>query len=180
MTVQPAHSRIFISLGSNLGDRFLHIETANEMIERKIGRIVARSSLYETEPVGVICQPPFLNQVIEMRSALGPVEVLESCLSIEREMGRVRNVIKGPRVIDLDLIYYGSQRVRQTGASSLDVPHPRATSRRFVLEPLAEIAPDFIDPACGRTIASLLADLPPVPRVDPWQGPPAADRVSDT
>lgn len=180
MTVRPAHSRIFISLGSNLGDRFLHIETANEMIERKIGRIAARSSLYETEPVGVICQSPFLNQVIEIRSALGPVEVLEACLSIEREMGRVRNVPNGPRVIDLDLIYYGSQRVRQTGASSLDVPHPRATSRRFVLEPLAEIAPDFIDPVTGRTIVALLQDIPLVPRVERCKNATAADRVSDT
>lgn len=163
------HSRIFIALGSNLGDREQNLAAARIEIERDIGQLVAQSSIYETVPVDLTGQPLFLNQTIEITSLLSPLDVLERCLRIEEGLGRVRDLPKGPRVIDLDLLFYGNKLIHASGGVDLDVPHLRATSRRFVLEPLAEIAPEFIDPISGRSIASLLKELPLKPGVARWR-----------
>jgi 2-amino-4-hydroxy-6-hydroxymethyldihydropteridine diphosphokinase len=124
---------------------------------------VARSSFYRTEPVEVVDQEEFLNQVLALETALGAAVLLERCLGIERAMGRVRTRDKGPRSIDLDLLLYGDVILREPG---LEVPHPRLHLRRFVLVPLVEIAPALRHPVLGLTAAALLEACPDRSRVD--------------
>lgn len=145
----------WIGLGSNLGDRRRHLRGAvAEMAQ--IGRLRAVSPLYETEPVGLRDQPPFLNAVARLDTALTAAALLEALLAIEAAHGRLRAERFGPRTLDLDLLFYGDAVIRAPG---LEVPHPRMHVRRFVLEPLAAAAPDFIHPALGRSVRELLAAL---------------------
>jgi 2-amino-4-hydroxy-6-hydroxymethyldihydropteridine diphosphokinase len=148
----------YIALGSNLADRRAMLATGVHCLER-LGSIVARSSLYETEPVGFRDQAAFLNAVIALRTQLEPPQLLHALLAIERELGRDRTqgVPKGPRTLDLDLLLMGDT---VTGEAELTLPHPALASRRFVLAPLAEIAPALQHPIHQRTIAELLALLP--------------------
>lgn len=132
-------ARVFLSLGSNLGDRRAMLRSALLALEREGLRIVRRSSLYETAPVGVTGQPPFLNQAVEVETDLAPEDLLAVCQRIEGALGRVRRERWGPRTVDIDILLY-DRRVVHTG--SLQIPHPRLTTRRFALEPLLEIAPD--------------------------------------
>ncbi|MEZ0228524.1 MAG: 2-amino-4-hydroxy-6-hydroxymethyldihydropteridine diphosphokinase [Planctomycetota bacterium] len=153
-------TRALVALGSNLGDRARTIEAACEAICRLPGTcVVARSTLRETAPVGGPEQGPFLNGAAEVETRLPARELLEGLLAIERELGRIRRELNGPRTIDLDLILFGDAVVSEAG---LELPHPRFRERRFVLEPLAEVAPDARDPVTGRSIAQLLAELEPV------------------
>ena len=126
---------------------------------RSLGKVLAVSGFYDTAPVGYLDQPRFLNAATLLETELDPMALLDKLLAIEREMGRdrTRTVAKGPRVLDLDLILFGDL-VMQTAA--LTVPHPAMRERRFVLEPLAEIAPEMIDPVSGKTMAELLAGVP--------------------
>ncbi|HWW22530.1 MAG TPA: 2-amino-4-hydroxy-6-hydroxymethyldihydropteridine diphosphokinase [Edaphobacter sp.] len=148
-----------IGLGSNLesrfGDRRANVWEAVERI-RELGEVKAVSSVYDTEPVGYVEQPRFLNAAVLLKTSLEPVELMRSLLEIERRMGRERSgaVAKGPRVIDLDLLLYG-QAVMNT--TELTLPHPEMTERRFVLEPLAEIAPEMVHPVLGLTVREMLA-----------------------
>jgi 2-amino-4-hydroxy-6-hydroxymethyldihydropteridine diphosphokinase len=146
---------VFLVLGGNLGDRKSNLEKAVLLIEKRIGTIAQRSSLYETKPWGKTDQPDFLNQVLMIKVAQTPAWILQAALHIEHEMGRARNEKWGARLIDIDLLYVGNQ-ILQT--DKLILPHPEIAQRRFVLEPLTEIAPDFIHPVLNKSQRQLLAE----------------------
>jgi 2-amino-4-hydroxy-6-hydroxymethyldihydropteridine diphosphokinase len=149
-------TRVYVGLGSNLGDREEALRKAIELLGREPGVAVrAVSTFRETDPVGVTEQPRFLNAVAELETAVPPRELLDRLLAIERELGRQRTAERrwGPRAIDLDLLLYGDEVIDEQG---LRVPHPRLAERRFVLEPLEELDPDLSLPD-GRRIKDLLA-----------------------
>lgn len=146
----------FLGLGSNLGERESHIREALCRLDEHQGIRVERvSSLYETAPVGYTDQPDFLNAVAEVRTELGPRDLLETVLGIEKEMGRTRNLRWGPRVIDIDLLLFGDSAI---DAPDLVIPHPRMADRAFAMAPLAEIAPDLMLPD-GRMVVEALEEL---------------------
>jgi 2-amino-4-hydroxy-6-hydroxymethyldihydropteridine diphosphokinase len=145
---------VYIALGSNLGDRAENLRLAREQIEAPDLRVLRASSIYETAPRDVENQPWFLNQVIECETDLFPRQLLGRLQKIERAMGRKRTIAKGPREIDLDILLFGEAVMK---APELEVPHPRLAERRFVLEPLAELAPEKKHPGTRRTIREMLA-----------------------
>jgi 2-amino-4-hydroxy-6-hydroxymethyldihydropteridine diphosphokinase len=147
---------IYIALGSNLGDRAENLRAARERLEMSGVRIRRASSIYETEPREMLDQPWFLNQVIEAETTLFPRQLLARLLMIEREMGRVRMTPNGPRTIDLDILLFGNAVVHAAG---LEIPHPRMAERRFVLEPLAELAGELRPPRGRRTVREMLAGV---------------------
>ena len=148
---------VLIGLGSNVGDREANLLAARRGLEARGFRITALSSLYLTEPVDAPPQEWFLNAVAGGETALTPEALLRACLDTEREGGRLRDVPRGPRTIDLDLLLYGSE-VRQ--AAGLVLPHPRMHERRFVLVPLVEIAPGARHPVLGLTAEEMLRRCP--------------------
>jgi 2-amino-4-hydroxy-6-hydroxymethyldihydropteridine diphosphokinase len=148
----------FLALGANVGDREGNLRDALRQLESEELRVVQRSSLYETAPQEVLDQPWFLNAVVEVETSLFPLQLLARIRQVERDMGRRRVTPKGPRNIDIDILFYGRSVI---AAPELEVPHPRMAQRRFVLEPLAEIAPDFRHPVTGKTAKEMLAALEP-------------------
>ena len=167
----PAGDRIFIGLGSNVGDRRRMVERALEAISGSPQvELVALSSLYRTEPVGYNDQDDFLNAVAEIRTSLHPGDLLVFLKGIEERLGRVRRKRWGPREIDLDIILFGPRVVEAEG---LIIPHPEMHRRRFVLAPLAEIAPEAEHPLLGLTTGDMLAGLDDDMKVEPfgnWTG----------
>jgi 2-amino-4-hydroxy-6-hydroxymethyldihydropteridine diphosphokinase len=145
---------VYLSLGSNLGDREANLRRALEYLNNSGLRILRQSSIYETEPQDVRGQPWFLNLVVEIETALTLTELLARIRDIEREMGRKRIVLKGPRTIDIDILLYGNAVIE---TQELQIPHPRLGQRRFVLEPLAELARDLVHPATRRTVSAMLS-----------------------
>ncbi len=147
---------VYLSLGSNLGDRYANLRAAIERLG-EAGAIGAVSSFYETEPVEFRDQPWFLNCVVALETSDSPEALLQRALAIEQEMGRLRMKDKGPRSIDIDILLFGDRVVEERG---LKIPHPAMQQRRFVLEPLAGIAPEALHPQLRKTARELLADLP--------------------
>ncbi|HEX2918490.1 MAG TPA: 2-amino-4-hydroxy-6-hydroxymethyldihydropteridine diphosphokinase [Edaphobacter sp.] len=145
-----------IALGSNLsskfGDRDRNLHEAIRRL-KGFGDVEAVSSFYDTEPVGYTEQPRFLNGAVTLKTSLSSLELMRALLTIEREMGRERGIAKGPRVIDLDLLFYGSEIAN---TAELTLPHPEMQNRRFVLEPLAEIATDWVHPVLGSSVEEML------------------------
>ncbi len=163
--INPVNGNIFIALGSNMGDREGNLLRAVAEIGRQPDiRLTALSSLYDTEPVGPVAQSNFLNAAARLESTLTPKDLLQRLLLIEATcFHRRRDVAWGPRSMDLDLLLYDNLVINSPPA--LVLPHPQLHCRRFVLEPLAEIAAGFVHPVTGRTIARHLADLPAGERV---------------
>jgi 2-amino-4-hydroxy-6-hydroxymethyldihydropteridine diphosphokinase len=163
---------VYIGLGSNLGDRAANLGDARRRMEELEITITRASSIYETAPRDVINQPWFLNQVVEAATDCLPRKLMARLLRIEREMGRRRLIPKGPRSLDLDILLYGDFIVDAPGLQiprPLQIPHPRIGERRFVLEPLAELAADLRDPRSGLTVRQMLAEMAdqPVRRWEP-------------
>jgi len=148
----------YIALGSNMGDRELNLLRAVAEIGKLPDcKVTGLSSFYETSPVGVTEQPAFYNAVLRLHTSLPPHELLDRLLRIETEIfGRTRTVHWGPRRMDLDLLLYGETTIAD---DRLTVPHPRMCERRFVLQPLADIAPELLHPLVGQSIATLLGAL---------------------
>jgi 2-amino-4-hydroxy-6-hydroxymethyldihydropteridine diphosphokinase len=149
----PTHT-VYLSLGSNLGDRATQIEQALARLGKEGVRIVKRSSFYETEPVEFLAQGWFLNIAVEVETELTPRQLLRVIRQIEHELGRKRIVHAGPRTIDIDILLFGANIVN---AEQLEIPHPRMTERRFVLVPMAEIAPALRHPVLRLTMEELLS-----------------------
>jgi 2-amino-4-hydroxy-6-hydroxymethyldihydropteridine diphosphokinase len=147
---------VYLSLGSNLGDRSANLGKAIERLS-SLGEITAISSFYETEPVDFTPQPWFLNCAVRLETELMPRQLLAGLQSIEREMGRRRTHAKGPRLIDLDILLFGNAVV---DLPALIIPHPGLHERRFVLEPLVEIAPELRHPVFKKTMRQLRDALP--------------------
>lgn len=147
---------VYLSLGSNLGDRKKYINDAEILIEKIIGTITSKSGLYETEPWRTNHPELFLNEVLSVESNFGPFQILEKIQSIEKSLGRIRfNEIYAPRTIDIDILFIGNLILKD---ENLEIPHPHIRERRFVLEPLSEIAAGFIHPIINKTIKELLSN----------------------
>ena len=144
---------IYLGLGSNVGDREQQLRSALETLQAKNIAVWRSASLYWTQPRDLTDQPWFLNTVIEVRTLLEPAALLRECLDVERLGGRTRDVPKGPRSLDIDILIYKDRVVE---GPDLTIPHPRYRERRFVLVPLMELAPDLTDPVCGLTMSQLL------------------------
>lgn len=143
----------YLSTGSNMGNRAEMLEKANVLLEKKAGLLLALSKVVETPAWGKTDQPDFLNQVVKLETSLSPQDLLTVILGIEKQLGRNRVEKWGPRSIDIDILFYDNEIIDEPG---LQIPHPWMHERLFVLEPMCEIAPDFVHPVLNKTIAELL------------------------
>jgi len=146
--------KIFLGLGSNLGNKKANLDRAITTINRHYDiKVVATSSVIETEPWGMTEQPEFLNMAIEIETELNPKSLLNEIMRIEDDLGRVRDIKWGPRIIDIDILFYDTLILN---VDELNIPHPYLSERDFVLKPLNEIASDFVHPVSGMTVKELL------------------------
>jgi len=150
------HTKIFIILGGNQGDKIALLNQACGLIVERIGRILKKSLIYETPPWGFDSKDSFFNQVLEIESELSAFDLMDELLRIETKLGRVRNSDEyASRTMDIDILFFGTQIIEE---KDLQIPHPRLHLRKFVLEPMAEIAPEFIHPIIQKNIQTLLLD----------------------
>jgi 2-amino-4-hydroxy-6-hydroxymethyldihydropteridine diphosphokinase len=159
---------IYIGLGSNVGDREERLRTGVKSLQDRHITVRRSAALYWTEPRDIEDQPWFLNTVVEVRTLLEPEALLQHCLEIEKAVGRVRDVSRGPRPLDLDILLYKDRILDLPG---LTVPHPRYRERRFVLVPMVELAPDLGDPVSGLTMRQLLDLCQDTGEVRHYSGP---------
>jgi 2-amino-4-hydroxy-6-hydroxymethyldihydropteridine diphosphokinase len=151
-------SNVWISLGTNQGERLENLSRAIKFLEPEV-RVVDCSPIYQTEPWGFKDQPDFLNQIIKAETKLAPMELLKKLKSIEHELGRKETFRNGPRIIDLDILYFDKLIL---DLEDLQIPHPRIPERAFVLIPLADLAPELISPRSGKSVAEMLEAIDPV------------------
>ncbi len=150
-------NKAYLLTGGNTGDRMYHLETAMQLISEHCGKILKSSPIYETAAWGMTDQQDFLNQVLLVETGLKAPLLMERILELEHLMGRVRSEKYGPRKIDIDILFYNDEVIH---TSSLIVPHPALQNRRFVLEPLNDIAPDLVHPVLKKTVHQLLVECP--------------------
>jgi 2-amino-4-hydroxy-6-hydroxymethyldihydropteridine diphosphokinase len=150
--------RVYLSLGSNVGAREANLKAAVQGLEAARVNVLRASPVYETEPMENTKQAWFLNLVVEGETKLMPLQLLERTLRIERNLGRVRRIPKGPRIIDIDILLFGHTVMN---SKELEIPHPRMTERRFVLVPLADLDPELRHPLTGKTVREMLDAAPP-------------------
>lgn len=154
-------NKVYLLTGGNVGNREQYLRQSADLIEAACGKIIRRSSLYETAAWGKTDQPAFLNQALQLATELPPEELMKRLLGIEETIGRKRAEKYGPRTIDIDILLYGDEIIN---FPLVTIPHPQMTNRRFVLVPLHEIAPDYKHPVLHKTITALLATCPdPLP-----------------
>lgn len=160
-------THLYIGLGSNLGQRHLFLEAAKKQIHRRIGPVIGLSHIFETAPWGFEAEQAFLNQVLCCVTELSPIEALDTALAIERNLGRKRTEQLGysSRTVDVDLLLFGEEVIK---LPQLILPHPQLHKRRFVLEPLAELAPDLIHPVLLQPIRRLLEICEDDSPIHPW------------
>ena len=156
----------YLGLGSNMGERQDYLERALNFLSQRL-RIGKVSSIYDTEPVGNVNQPRFLNMVCQVYTSLPPMALLTLGKGIESKLGRVSGKSNAPRPIDIDILFYGDHIIE---TPELVIPHPRLTERAFVLIPLAQIAPDLVHPVNGKTIKELLKGITEAQGVFKWEG----------
>ncbi|WP_311136291.1 2-amino-4-hydroxy-6-hydroxymethyldihydropteridine diphosphokinase [Hymenobacter cellulosivorans] len=157
----------YLLLGSNLGDRKAILATAVAELGRQAGPVTAQSGLYETAAWGLEEQPAFLNQAVQLKTELAPLDLLAACQQVEQQAGRERLVRWGARTLDVDILLYDNLIVN---LPQLQVPHPRLPERRFALVPLAEIAAQVVHPGLANTIADLLTSCPDTLAVQLFKG----------
>ncbi len=150
---------VYLSLGTNLGDKNANIAQATEAIAERVGRVTKRSKTYESEPWGFASENQFLNAAVAVETTLSATETLDTLIEIEQQMGRIhksQNGIYADRIIDIDILIFGNETIE---AERLQVPHPLMAQRAFVLQPLCEIAPELLHPTLHKTVQQLYTEL---------------------
>ena len=147
-------NRIFLITGGNIGDRKKNLKVAAALVEKRIGKIIRSSKIYETDAWGIMNQPSFYNQVLIVESDFSANKVMQKILEIEKEMGRIRTIKNAARIIDIDILFFNNETINK---QNLIIPHPEIANRRFVLVPLNELVPEMIHPVLKKSIADLLS-----------------------